>query len=141
MAIRLSTPAAIVIGSVIIAGALYIAGTQPDTPVVSEPANVPGPATPSKEQKAEVVASAAAAFAEARDEWSAPCVDAETERGQYGLTLSFAADGTLKAWAVNEARGRSDPEVAQCLRRRPLTLEIPRAKRPSAVELQFQLPR
>ena len=134
----------------LIAGAVLVAGgaisavilTAGDAPPAPGPIDVIDTAA----AQARAQSDAAAALEERRAEWIERCwrpsVNKQAEPRRITLTfdLSFDAAGTLVATGVSEDRTAARPDVAQCLRSRPLALQIRPPGVPVRVEVPFELP-
>lgn len=89
-------------------------------------------------------AELASQFTASRAAWTAACWDtadpASRKRGSYIAVLAFDANGKQVISGINEVRGSSDPNVAQCLRGQLLNFSIPASQAPATVEVPFDLP-
>lgn len=148
---RNSLPVAVVLGSSIIAAALFFGLRTPAPPVPASPIVASPPdaavkserALPAKPQSAtyeQSLAAATAAVASARVQWRAGCWDAAHKAGRYVAVLGFGRDGKLVASGITEDREQSDPAVAQCLRQKVTSISIPPLQDAAVFEIPFALP-
>ncbi|MEM6996496.1 MAG: hypothetical protein AAF721_38685 [Myxococcota bacterium] len=140
----ISTPAAILLGSFVVAAAGYL-GLR-DASISTRDRQVGtsgGPQQVSRgvtdEFRERVASQAAAVVDERRAGWIAACADGRSP-GAYRVAMSFDAKGALRAWGLSEERGRSDPEVARCLRAQGLTASVAAPGGPVSVEIPLRLP-
>ncbi len=151
---------AIVLGFSIVALAVYLGLTQGRTPVQPQPASPelrstasvgvapPSPSSPPPLPARDEVDNnvRAALDAQKRDVLIPKCwlplPAKEREQGSvYTLSLSFGPDGQELGRGISELRGTvSRADVAECLRRLPLSLHIPPPGTAVQVEVPLQFP-
>lgn len=80
----------------------------------------------------------------ARARWVSECwntADAATRKpGRYIAVLAFDGAGKLVIAGLNEVRGSSDPNIAQCIRPKLTDFTVPATGAPSTVEMPFDIP-
>jgi hypothetical protein len=160
MTVRLAIPGAIIIGSVIIAAAVYLGlsgrGDGLETPaVVATTATVsdqPPPRTAKppapRPSLAEIEAAARAAFERARPAMLERCWTPALARNPEPATSEYLIDvtfdgttGKAVAMGLSEVRGRpSRPDVARCMRELPLDHAISPPGENTRVEISLTFP-
>ena len=158
------TPAAILIGSVIIAAGLYFgvqrSAAPPRAPVVeaSSPVPVPVPAaapsvvmaqvgtTAQTALRRRVEADALKALEARRAEFVARCWEPSRRKNpsppvaKYVFAMSFDESGKEIARGISEVRGMDRPDAAQCLRMLPLGIDVPAPGVHLGIEVPMLLP-
>ena len=138
---KLSTPAAILVGSALIAGAIYLglrSPSAPEPPAASAPSataeRVPVTVTPADLQR--LVAAALAAH---RTMLAARCTpDGGIARWTFELT--FAADGRQLGRGVREDRATGDAPTTACVLENLPPLQLRPIGRPMKTTVALQLP-
>jgi hypothetical protein len=164
----ISTPVAILIGSVIVALGLYLglrqrAPTQAEVPVAptaplagantatSTAASPAGqtPPVPATSASVDVPAAAKAARAAlekhkkaALEKCWAPSAKTQPEPAsvKYVFNLNFGPDGKQVTRGITEPRGGNRPGVVNCMQAELPPIEIPAQGQPVAVEVELTLP-
>lgn len=155
------TPAAILIGSVIIAAGLYL-GMQRAAPPPLAPATAvevtPAPATSPRavvpptrpvaltDLRRRVEADAAKALEARRADFVQRCWEPSRRKNpappaaKYIFDMSFDESGKEIARGISEVRGMDRPDAAQCLRMLPLGINVPAPGAHVGVEVEMILP-
>jgi hypothetical protein len=159
---ELLIPAAILLGSAMIASGLYFGlqrrGPEPAAaPAAAPPAGPPQrPAAPagaglapppvSSGLRAQVQAAAAAALEQKRAELVQACWEpsfkksAEPPQAKYIYNMTFDPAGKEIARGISEVRGMERSDTGQCLRSMPLDLRVPPPGAHVGVHVELMLP-
>jgi hypothetical protein len=159
---ELMTPAAILLGSVIIAAGLHLglqrAAPPPVAPATAVDRTPPASGSPARaalanagpaarsELRRRVEADAARGLEARRADFVKRCWEPSLEKdpnppaAKYIFNMSFDESGKEIARGISEVRGMERPDAARCLRTLPLGVDVPAPGARVGIEVEITLP-